>query len=67
MIDATNHLTLYGTSFIRVDPSQKYPYGKEKMKNFVVLIPAFLFFYFGSETIYHAIHDYYLLNNSSGV
>ena len=30
----------------------------DKVKNAVALIPAFLFFYYGIETIYHSMHDF---------
>lgn len=32
-------------------PNEKYPYGIEKLKNIVVLIPSILFVYLGSEIL----------------
>ena len=38
-------------------PSIKYPYGMEKIKNFVVLVPAFLFIYCGGHIVYDCFYD----------
>lgn len=38
-------------------PSIKYPYGMEKIKNFVVLVPAFLFIYSGGHIVYDCFYD----------
>lgn len=46
-IDATNHLILFSTNYLPIAPSIKYPYGTEKIKNVVVIIPAVLFLFFG--------------------
>lgn len=56
-IDATNHIILLATNFINFEVSKKYPYGTEKIKNIVVMIPALLFFAFGIETIYNSFYD----------
>ena len=56
-IDAINHIILFSTSFINLNPSRRYPYGLEKIKNVVVMIPAVLFFVFGLETIMSAFHE----------
>ncbi|KRW99004.1 hypothetical protein PPERSA_11605 [Pseudocohnilembus persalinus] len=50
-IDAINHVILLITNYIPVGPSLKYPYGIEKLKNTVVLIPAVLFMTMGGELL----------------
>jgi solute carrier family 30 (zinc transporter), member 9 len=35
-----------------IAPSIKYPYGMEKIKNVVVIIPAALFLFFGGQILY---------------
>lgn len=32
-------------------PTKTYPYGLEKLKNLVVLVPSLLFFYFGGSIL----------------
>jgi divalent metal cation (Fe/Co/Zn/Cd) transporter len=44
---------------MNLSPSKKYPYGIEKVKNMVVLIPALLFLYFGFEIQYECIVKIY--------
>lgn len=39
---------------MNLKPSKEYPYGIEKIKNMVVMIPAVLFLVFGVETLYMA-------------
>ena len=45
-----------------MNPSKKYPYGMEKIKNFVVLIPAFMFIYCGGATLYSGLSEMYYQN-----
>lgn len=52
LIDASNHCILLGTNYLPVSPSLKYPYGMEKVKNCVVLIPAVLFVYCGFDLLH---------------
>ena len=42
---------------MNLKPSKEYPYGMEKMKNMVVMIPAVLFLVFGVETIWTAFQE----------
>ena len=42
-----------------IEPSVKYPYGMEKIKNFVVLVPALLFIYCGGTILNTSIIDLY--------
>ena len=49
---------------MNLKPSKEYPYGMEKVKNVVVMIPAVLFFVFGIETLYSAFVE---LITSAGV
>lgn len=51
-------MIILGTNYINVKPTIQYPYGLDKVKNIVVMIPATLFFGFGCETIYGAFCDY---------
>lgn len=47
-IDFFNHIALAITNYkIKVSPTKDYPYGKEKVKNAVVMLPGILFVYYG--------------------
>lgn len=48
-------MLMFATSYINFGPSIRFPYGIEKLKNMVVIIPAGLFFYFGIEISFEAI------------
>lgn len=50
---------IFGTNYINIRPTKEYPYGLDKVKNIVVMLPASLFLMFGVETIYSSVHDYY--------
>lgn len=58
-IDAINHLIIFSANFINVRPTKEYPYGLDKIKNIIVMIPASLFLVCGGETIFHSFRDFF--------
>lgn len=66
MIDASNHVILYATNNINFGPSKRFPYGIEKLKHLVALIPSSLFLYFGLTISYEAFHNIYNFGHYTG-
>ena len=66
MIDASNHIILfatnhinYGNEMLRLGPNKQFPYGIEKVKHLVALIPSTLFLYFGLSISYESLLNIY--------
>ncbi|CAD8088241.1 unnamed protein product [Paramecium primaurelia] len=59
MIDASNHLILFATNYINYGPNKQFPYGIEKVKHLVALIPSALFLYFGASISYESFLNIY--------
>ena len=47
-----------------IAPSIKYPYGMEKIKNVVVIIPAALFLFFGGQILYENANNILFYNTA---
>lgn len=49
-----------------IGPNKRFPYGIEKVKHMIAIIPSTLFFYFGSTITYESIVNFYNYNDFVG-
>lgn len=57
LLDLINILIILS---IEMGPNEKYPYGKERIKNISALLPSIMFVYFGYEILSESITTYFL-------